>query len=93
MLTNSQRGLISGLIYPVQFERDPLDGVDRALEVVVDRRAMGAEREDFAAAVDAALGSDESLAAFIPQQHSEAVIRAYLAELRRRLECGPTSAK
>jgi hypothetical protein len=85
MFGNAQKGLISGLIYPVQFERDPIDGVDRAIEVVVDRQAMGATRTEFAAAVDAALSSDETLSQLIPQPHPEPVIRAYLAELRKRL--------
>ena len=93
MFSNAWRGLVSGLIYPIQFERDPIEGVDRVLEIVVGRQAMGATREDFAAAVDVALSSDESLAKLIPQPHSEAVIRAYLAELQKRLanEPPPTS--
>lgn len=89
MFSNAHKGLVRGLIYPIQFDPDPVDGVDRVLEVVVGRQAMGATREDFAAAVDAALSSDEPLAPLIPQPHSESVIRAYLTELQRRLADGP----
>jgi hypothetical protein len=85
VLADAFKGRIRALIYPVQFERNPVDGLDRVLEVVVDRRALGASREDYAAAVDAALASDEPLSRLIPQPHSEAVIRAFLAELRTRL--------
>jgi len=79
------KGLISALLYPVQFERDPLDGIDRVIEVVVQRRALDASPAEYAAAVDAALQSDEPLAQRIPQPHSEAVVRTYLAALRPRL--------
>jgi hypothetical protein len=89
MFANDQKGLIRGLIYPIQFSRDPVDGVDHVLKVVVDRRAMGASRGDYAAAVDAALSSDEPLSLLIPQPHSEAVIRAFLAELQRRFADEP----
>ena len=93
MFSNAWKGLVRGLIYPIQFDRDPVDGVDRVLEIVVGRRAMGATREDFSAAVDAALSSDESLAQLIPQPHSEAVIRAYLSELRKRLANEPPQTR
>jgi hypothetical protein len=85
VLEARQKGLISALIYPIQFENDPLDGVDRVLEVVVGARALDATPEQYARAVQAALHSDESLALLIPQPHPESVIRTYLAEVERRL--------
>jgi hypothetical protein len=85
MLDNRSRGLISGLLYPVQFERDPVDGIERVLDVVVRTRALNASPEQYAHAVDAALGSDEQLALLIPQPHSESVIRSYLAQIRMHL--------
>src|SRR5665213_3665875 len=74
--------LIRGLVYPIQFDQDPVEGIDRVLEMVVRRRAMNATPEDYAEAVDKALQSDEQLALLIPQPHSEAVIRAFLTALR-----------
>ena len=85
MFDNRQKGLIRALIYPVQFERDPVDGIDHALEVIVRARALDKSPEEYAAAVRAALRSDERLALLIPQGHSESVIRTYLAELEKRL--------
>lgn len=85
------KGFISGLLYPIQFERDPADGIDRVLEMVVDRRAMNGTPEEYAAAVDAALQSDEQLAKLIPQPHSEAVIRAFLTALRPHLPPAPSA--
>jgi hypothetical protein len=79
------KGLISALLYPIQFERDPVDGIDRVLQVIVRARALDGSPEQYAAAVDAALRSDESLSQLIPQPHSEPVIRTYLAVLRPRL--------
>jgi len=89
MFSDNQKGLVRGLIYGIQFDPDPIDGVDRILRVVVDRQAMGATRGDFAAAVDAALSSDEPLAKLIPQYHPESVIRAFLTEMQRRLADPP----
>jgi hypothetical protein len=68
------------LIYPIQFEKDPLDGVDRVLTQIADR-----DPAEFAAAIDAGLQSNEMLSQVLPQPHPEPVIRAYLAEIRRRL--------
>lgn len=85
MFGDRQRGLIRGLIYPIQFDRDPLNGIDRVLDVVVARRALDADPADYAAAVTGALSSAEVLSELIPQPHPEPVIRAYLKELRKRL--------
>jgi hypothetical protein len=85
MLSNRHKGLIRGLIYPVQFDPDPVDGVDRVLELVVYRRALDAGPDEYSAAIAAALQSDEQLAPLIPQPHSEPVIRAYLTALQQRL--------
>jgi hypothetical protein len=84
MFGNNQKGLVRGLIYCIQFSDDPVDGVDHVFKVVVDRRAMDASRAQYAAAVDAALSSNEPLSQLIPQPHSEAVIRAFLAAVQRR---------
>jgi hypothetical protein len=80
------KGLVRGLIYPIQFDENPVSGVDRVLSQVVHAKAMNAEPEEYLAAVQGALRSDERLAELIPQGHSEPVIRAYLAEIQKRLE-------
>ena len=89
MFDDRQRALNRALIYPVQFERDPVEGIDRVLDQIVRGGALGGNAAEYAAAVDAALRSDEPLALLIPQPHSESVIRTYLAELRVHL---PTPA-
>jgi hypothetical protein len=76
---------IRALIYPIQFEADPIQGVDRVLEVVVQRRALGASPARYLASVRAALASDICLSELIPQNHSEGEIRRFLAEVERRL--------
>jgi hypothetical protein len=85
-IDNRQRGLIRGLIYPIQFEQNPVNGVERVLEQIVNTNALDAEPEDYSAAVRAALRSDERLSELIPQDHSESVIRAYLAQIQKRLD-------
>jgi hypothetical protein len=82
------KGLIRGLIYPIQFEPNPDNGVERVLDQIVYARAMNASPEEYLAAVQAALRSDERLSELIPQRHSEPVIRAFLAKIQVRIESG-----
>ena len=79
-------GLLRGLIYPIQFDEDPLNGVERALKHVVHAGALGARPEDYLAAIEAGLGSDMCISGLIPQQHSEATIRSFLHALQERLQ-------
>jgi hypothetical protein len=72
-------GLIRGLIYPVQFEKDPRSGIEHVLDRVVSEGAMDATPMDYLAAIREALASDEAVHELIPQDHSEAVIRQYLS--------------
>lgn len=81
-----QQGLLRGLIYPIQFDQDPITGINRVLDQVVHARAMNAGQADYLAAVRAGLRSTEKLSELIPQGHSESVIRAYLAAIEKRLE-------
>jgi hypothetical protein len=74
------------LIYPVQFESDPLNGIDRVVTQVVLARPSRLRLPDVIAAIDAGLASDAKLAELIPQSHSEVVIRRLLSALRTRLE-------
>lgn len=85
MLSDRDKGLVRGVTYPIQFEHDPVDGIDRVLEQVVYARALDAGPAEYSAAIAAALRSDEHLALLIPQPHSESVIRVYLTALQKRL--------
>ena len=76
---------VRALLYSVQFERDPLDGIDRVLERVVRRGALGFSPENYLENVRAALASDASLASLLPQPHAEPVVRHYLREFEQRL--------
>ena len=78
--------IIRVLIYPIQFDANPVDGIDRVIKQVVLPRLAGEPPTGYLAAITAALGSSEPLAALIPQGHSEAVIRHYLSAMRMRLE-------
>ena len=76
---------IRALLYPVQFERDPIDGIDRVMEMVVRRRALGLAPADYLALVRAALASDAELASLLSQPHPQPVVRDYLREVESRL--------
>jgi hypothetical protein len=77
------------LIYPIQFEADPLNGIDRVVAQVVFADHSRLPLPDVIAAIDAGLASDAKLSGLIPQSHSEVVIRRFLSALRMRLETEP----
>jgi hypothetical protein len=79
-------GLIRAVIYPVQFDRDPRDGIDRVLRLVIERQALDASPAEYFAAIRQALVSDEALDRLIPQDHPDSVIRSYLTELAVAIE-------
>jgi len=79
-------GLICALLYVVQFDADPRDGIDRVLNTVIDAQCLDATPMDYLRAVHEALESKEALADLIPQHHPEHVIRRYLADLGAAIE-------
>jgi hypothetical protein len=80
-------GLLRVLIYPVQFEADPMNGIDRVInEIIPNMNAVSKSSEDYLNAIESALESSDELSILLPQPHSEKVIRRYLREVRRRLK-------
>lgn len=79
-------GILRMLIYPIQFDSNPNHGIDRVLKSVVFAGHLTLHVSDVVAAIDAGLASDARLSELLPQPHSEAAIRAYLAALRAHLE-------
>jgi hypothetical protein len=82
-------GILRMLIYPIQFEADPLNGLERVVAQVVFAEHLRLPLPDVIAAIDAGLASHAKLSDLIPQGHSEAVIRGFLSALRIRLEIEP----
>jgi hypothetical protein len=85
-----QRGaaVLRMLIYPIQFEADPLNGIGHvAAQVFADHSRL--PLHEVIAAIDAGLTSSAKLSELIPQSHSEVVIRRFLSALRMRLEAEP----
>jgi hypothetical protein len=74
------------LIYPIQFDADPLKGIDRVVSQVVFAEHLKLTLPQVIAAIDAGLVSRASLSELIPQRHSESVIRGFLSAMRMRLE-------
>jgi hypothetical protein len=74
------------LIYPIQFDADPLNGIDHVVTQVVLAEHLKLSLPEFIAAIDAGLASHASLSELIPQSHAEPVIRAFLSAMRMRLE-------
>ncbi len=85
-----QRGaaVLRMLIYPIQFDADPLNGIDGvAGQVFADHSRL--TLHDVIAAIDAGLSSSARLSELVPQSRSEVVIRRFLSALRIRLEAEP----
>jgi hypothetical protein len=76
------------LIYPIQFESEPVNGIGRVV-AQVSANYSRLPLNDVVAAIDAGLASDAKLSELIPQSHSEVVIRGFLSALRMRLETEP----
>ena len=79
-------GLIRALIYPIQFDENPLEAVDRVIDTVISARSLDATPEEYRAGIREALTSADRLSDLIPENHSDDVIRRYLAEVARRIE-------
>lgn len=79
--TGEGEAYIRMLVYPIQFESNPLDGVDRVIEHVIDADS----EEVFIEHITSALACDKELSKLIPQEHPEEAIRQYLTEIKNRL--------
>jgi hypothetical protein len=77
------------LIYPIQFDTDPLKGIGRVLAREMFASHSSLSPADVIAAIDAGLASGARLSELIHQSHSEDIIRGYLLALRMRLESDP----
>jgi hypothetical protein len=86
VLDDNQKGLLRMLIYPVQFDENPTDGVDRVLKYVIHAEGANISAGEYLAAIQAGLQSDECLSDLVSQKHTEASIRMYLAEIQGRLK-------
>jgi hypothetical protein len=85
MFDDNAKGHIRMLLYPVIFEHDPVEAVDRVLDGVARARTLQLSPEHDRAAIDAALLSDEDLATLPPQPHSDTAVRRFLEALQNRL--------
>lgn len=78
------KGHIRMLMYPIQFDANPSDHVDSVLKIVVDKDKHSTPNEYLVSIVEA-LKSSEALAELLPQDHDEAVIRAFLGDVAKAL--------
>ena len=83
---NTWKGHIRAVLYGVQFEKNPLDGLDRVMQRVVQAGALAAPPERYLASIQTALAGETPLAELIPQPHSEETVRRYLRALEHRIQ-------
>lgn len=86
-LTERQRVVLRSLLYPVQLERHPYEGLKRVIRDVVDQSGTRVTAAEYLEAIRAGLGDEnEPLALLLPQMHDELVVRAFFSALGRELE-------
>ena len=81
-----QQSLIRALLYPILFEKNPLDAIDHVWQIVVEREALSAAPVEYLTAIRNGLAGETSLGTLLPQSHTEASIREFLAAIAARLE-------
>ena len=86
MLDDKSRSRIRMLIYPIQFEKDPCDGLERVFKTVLAPSSIKVPLSEYANSIKVALESSEQLSALIAKNHSEPAIRRYLVKLLQRIE-------
>lgn len=89
MLDNHERALIRAVLYPVQFEARPEDGIGRVVSTVISRKALDATPTQYASAIRSALASNEQVSRLIPQDHGERAVRRYLQKLLGKVTASP----
>lgn len=80
------RRYVTSVVYAVQFDREPVDAVDRLLELIVATDVLPGGPRDHLAAIRVALASTVRLADLVPQPHTEGALRKLLRVLEGRLD-------
>jgi hypothetical protein len=85
--------LVFALIYPVLSEPEPVLHVERVMEAVIERRALGASPEDYRRAIAEARGSVQPLTAvlsgLLTLPHTDDTLWRFLDAIERRLTAPP----
>lgn len=76
---------LTAVIYPIQFESDPLQGLERALRPILANEVPHLPPATLLESVRDALASDADLSQVLPQPHSDAKIRRFLQAVALRL--------
>lgn len=74
------------MVDAVQFERQPIDGLDRLMELIVATDVFRGAPEAYHSSVREALRSTELIAELLPQPHTEGALRKLLVALEVRLD-------
>jgi hypothetical protein len=85
-LYSEARDFVAILVFAVMFERNPMDAIDRIIDLEVNDPTSLFEPSDRVAQIQEALRSDEDLSKLAGREkHSNEVIRQMLAELSHRI--------
>lgn len=76
---------VQKLVYAIQFDREPVESVERLVGLVLQQKALTGPPAEYLASARQALDSSVRFADLIPQPHSEETIREFLAAFAQRL--------
>jgi hypothetical protein len=86
MLDDRTKALLRMVIYPVQFEASPVQGMNRVTKMIARNISPGVHSSDIVKAINLALTlPNEKLSEIVPQSHNEEAIRSYLKVLSQAL--------
>lgn len=83
MEESEEKDLLTGLIYGVLHEQDPVSGADFAARIAVCARLAHGDQEVYGRAVKKAVVSEGNLTELFGRQETEDVIREFLRAIRR----------
>lgn len=86
MFDEKTRSRLKTVLYAVQFERDPLDGMERVFKTVLAPNILNVPMSEYADSIRTGLESSEQLSTLIAKNHSEPTIRRYLVKLLQKIE-------
>lgn len=86
MIDHVTKARILALLYPVQFEEHPENGIERVIRMVVNRESFQSSETLYVDAITSALDCTDSLSAILPSRHDEETVRNYLRSLKEKLQ-------
>jgi hypothetical protein len=86
----SWKPFVRQVLYPVQFENVPMDGIDRVFQQVIDAPKNSHDHGQYLEAIQGALESKEPVGRMFGMDHPEPSVRQFLEAVKTRLQPDPS---